>query len=440
MKETVAAGKLRLAIDRMAVKYPLHAGILAGWVVEATTAFPTMAVGFDSINQRLRLYYSQAFVEKISLEHLGGVLHHEVNHVLFEHVFHIPEPGEDRAAMTVAQEVTVNEWVPEPLPLKPILLSDYPFLKPDEDTETRYRQLIGKVKDEFPVMRIPAVDGADRGGKGDLDDPQGNGDSGKGQKDGAPAGEADAGAGGGPEQGALDRHASWAEIQGNLDAAKAVSDCDIERVWLSLPSDQRKKVPEAVKVAIDEPCHGTCTCTDASKSDLNLGKARVQWQTVLRPYVGRAVMRGPTFGRPPRRCPNLVGIVPGKARRQPLPRVMAAIDTSPSLTDAMLADISAELSRMSRCYPVTVVECDLMIRAVYPYTKPIRSVHGRCGTDLRPPFDPEFLRSQKADVVVYFTDGDGPAPEKAPPVPVIWCLTKGGANKAGWGREVWMKD
>jgi predicted metal-dependent peptidase len=106
----------------------------------------------------------------------------------------------------------------------------------------------------------------------------------------------------------------------------------------------------------------------------------------------------------------------------------------------MLADISAELTRMSRCFPVTVVECDLMIRAVYPYTKPIRSVHGRCGTDLRPPFDPEFLRSQKADVVVYFTDGDGPAPEKAPPVPVIWCLTKGGANKAGWGREVWMKD
>ena len=63
----------------------------------------------------------------------------------------------------------------------------------------------------------------------------------------------------------------------------------------------------------------------------------------------------------------------------------------------------------------------LHIRLVYPLREDIREVHGRGGTDLRPPFEPAFLRQHNPDVLVYFTDGNGPAPDQAPPLPVI-CL------------------
>ena len=40
--------------------------------------------------------------------------------------------------------------------------------------------------------------------------------------------------------------------------------------------------------------------------------------------------------------------------------------------------------------------------------------------------------------VVYFTDGEGPYPAKAPPVPVLWVLTKAGRFRArGGSRRDW---
>ena len=60
------------------------------------------------------------------------------------------------------------------------------------------------------------------------------------------------------------------------------------------------------------------------------------------------------------------------------------------------------------------------------------------GTDLRPPFEPEILCKLRPDVVVYFTDGCGPAPERPPRMPVIWCLTPIGDPPARWGHVVRM--
>lgn len=444
MKDSVAIGKVKLAIDRMAEKYPLHAGILARWHVEASTLTPTMGVGFDAASQRLRLYVAPDFVETLSLDVLAGVLHHEVNHVLFGHVYQIPAPDEDTEAMIIAQEVTVNEWVPEPLPDGVVLLSHYPFLKPNENTETRYRQLRGKVHDERRGgTSLPSGGGGKGNGQTHAQGGQGSGKAGTPDpKAGAQQGSGKAG-GGDPESGArggcgtLDSHETWGEIQANAEAAKAVADYDIASVWSLLPDGQRGKVPDEFKVSINEHCTGAGSEAGSFNSDLSGGQGRVPWQQVLRRYVGKAFRQRPMFGRPPRRYPHLVGIVPGKARHRDQPKVLAAIDTSISMSDGDLADISAELALMSRRFEVTVVECDTEIHAVYPF-KPIKNVQGRGGTDLRPPLEPVFLKKLKADLVVYFTDGDGPAPEKAPRVPVIWCLTEDGVNGAGWGKVVSM--
>ena len=38
--------------------------------------------------------------------------------------------------------------------------------------------------------------------------------------------------------------------------------------------------------------------------------------------------------------------------------------------------------------------------------------------------------------MLYFTDGCGPAPEKPPEYPVLWCLTPGGQAPADWGNSI----
>lgn len=136
--------------------------------------------------------------------------------------------------------------------------------------------------------------------------------------------------------------------------------------------------------------------------------------------------------------PDLIGLLPAQCRLATKPIVMAVIDTSASMVTALLEIIGAELSRLARDYQVTVVECDAEVLSCYPYRGRIKTVVGRGGTDLRPPFEAQFLARVRPDVIVYFTDGDGPAPSGPPPIPVIWCLTPCGSRPATWGREIHM--
>ncbi|MEJ7637188.1 MAG: VWA-like domain-containing protein [Singulisphaera sp.] len=90
------------------------------------------------------------------------------------------------------------------------------------------------------------------------------------------------------------------------------------------------------------------------------------WRALLRRHVGQALELRPVFNRPPRRVPDLVGVLPGRRRQAARPRILAVIDTSGSVTDDLLERIDAELARLSKQFAVTVVECDSAIRRVYP--------------------------------------------------------------------------
>ena len=103
-----ARNRIELAIKRLGHEYPLHAGILASWGIEESSAVSTMGVGFRG--NRLCLVYAPEFIESVGMNELEGVLHHETNHVLFDHVFHEPEANEDANSRTIAEEVTVNEY------------------------------------------------------------------------------------------------------------------------------------------------------------------------------------------------------------------------------------------------------------------------------------------------------------------------------------------
>jgi predicted metal-dependent peptidase len=80
------------------------------------------------------------------------------------------------------------------------------------------------------------------------------------------------------------------------------------------------------------------------------------------------------------------------------------------------------------------------VQRVFPFRGTLKEVWGRGGTDLRPPFDQRLLAKVKPDVIICFTDGCGPAPDRPPRVPVIWCLTLGGRKPTDWGREVFLPE
>jgi predicted metal-dependent peptidase len=379
---------VRLAIRGLAADYPFHATLLAKWRLVANRRVPT--AGVTSQIEHVYLIVNPEFVLTIAADELAGVLHHELNHVLFGHLFAPLGRYPDRWARVVAEEVTVNEWVPEPLPGDPIVLARFPYLPPMEDTDTRYRRLAFEPREDLAAA------------------------------------------------GTVDDHALWeltreAGEAGRLTASMAVREAAQEvgyDVWAAIPEAQR---------AVIGRIHGVADGTNR-EALLRGGRSTVDWQGALRHLVGERLRREPRLGRPPRRFPHLAGVVPGTSRTPERPRVLAVIDTSGSIDGTTLAAMSVELDALSTGADVTVAECDFRIRAVYPFAGPLRAVRGGGGTDLRPALEPCFLHRHRADAVVYLTDGLGPAPEKAPRVPVFWCLTPDGCRPANWGRTLRMRS
>jgi predicted metal-dependent peptidase len=381
-----AAGTLRIAVKRMVKAHPFHAHVLSMARIEEDTTIDTMAVTVRG--GRVVFLYNPTFVLAHDLTSLVGVLNHEVLHVVFGHLFSDPARYPNRRARIIAEEVTVNEWVREALPGNPILLKDFPQLPPMEDTDTRYQRL--------------ARDG-----------------------------------GGAPELAPLDDHDIWEEVQEAGLVGEAAVLSIVRRAVEALTPDEMARIPADLLDAISEAARGKAAGRSVEMVP-SAPRAALSWKAVLRRFAGRTATPEATYLRPPRRFPHLVGIVPGRTRRPEKPRVMAVIDTSGSMTPDLLAQIDGELSKMGKHYEIVVVECDAEINRTYPYEGKIERVHGRGGTDLRPPFERAVLARLRPDVVVYFTDGGGPACDRPPRVPVLWCLTPGGTPPAPWGRRVWM--
>jgi predicted metal-dependent peptidase len=390
-----AAGQVRLAMTRLADRYPFHARVLEQFHLQLRPAVGTMAVTVRG--DTVLLLFNPDFVLATPADELVGVLLHEIHHVILGHVTADPKEFPDRWARTVAEEVTVNEYVKEPLPEGAITLDQFPDLPPHESTAQRYGRLKKVTQQErFPIH----VDVVWIPGQGD------------GRK-------------------TLDDHRVWEEVQDRQTAQEVLAEVLQQAAWQAEVPDELREALQALGIG-NTPGHDEYQLRSTAQG-------RLDWRQLLRRYVGQALEPNPTLNRPPRRFPDLIGIVPSRNYRPLRPRVLAVIDTSASISDDVLEEIAGELRRLARSHTVTVVECDAQIHKVYVFRGKLEPILGRGGTDLRPPLAPEFLRKHRADLAIYFTDGFGPAPDRPPQVPVVWCLTENGQQPAPWGRIIRMR-
>ena len=95
-------------------------------------------------------------------------------------------------------------------------------------------------------------------------------------------------------------------------------------------------------------------------------------------------------------------------------------------------------------YELTLIDCSDEIGEVLQFSpdRPYVAADARLadggGTDLCPPFEWLLASDETPAVMLYLTDGIGPAPERAPPWPVLWVLVPDGSPPAAWGEVVWM--
>lgn len=396
--DRVAEGRVRLAVNRLAGSFPYHARVLEKFRLVASPAVETM--GVTATPAGVLLLYSPEFVLGLPADVLGGVLLHEVHHVVFGHLLLKPADYPDQWAFVVACEVTVNEFVTLPLPEGVIRLEQFPELPRMESTQERYERLA-----TFPPSARFAIVGA--GGVACPGDDNGAGHA-----------------------RVVDDHGVWLADGDDPDQVR-----EAIAALLNEAAAEAGGVPPELQDAL----RAIGRTTAAQVYVVAGGHAgTLDWKRLLRRHVGQLPGVHGTFARPPRRFPGLVGVIPGRLRRPADASVVAILDTSGSIDEPTIEAIDGELRRIARTRPVVVVEADCVVHRVYPYRRRLEHVRGRGGTDFRPALAPEFLNHLKADLLVYFTDGEGPAPAEPPRCPLVWCLVPGGRPPADYGRVIRM--
>jgi predicted metal-dependent peptidase len=388
---------LRAWLDRFVheegflASYPYYAHLIASIEPVADPSVPAMGV---SLHGR---YYLHVNVDRLLLEprFLRGILLHELHHVVLGHLAHPKFFGAAQPdLMQIAQETSANEHIEEPLP-SPVLWQHFERfgLRAGQSTMERYEKLCAARAEGLEP--IPKRDTR-----------------------------------------LVDEH-RWRERPEAPPGAVEVTRAAIERARQEGAADAeraRAGRPESALLAGRTPEQLLAQLAGASDAPA----VHVDWRDALRAFVARARAPVHTWSRPSRRFPGRLGEIPGRAYRpRPVlrPTILVAIDTSLSMTERELAEIARQLRPMSEHAQLIIVECDAAIARVYPFRGVVGSVKGRGGTDLRPVFDARFLESRGADGVVYFTDGEGPFPERPPHVPVLWMLTKPATFACPWGQR-----
>jgi predicted metal-dependent peptidase len=392
---TGAPSKAREAVERairaLLAEYPLHWAILAQCELRESDAHETMWVTGRADGPGITLSFHPDFVASLSERHCTAVLLHEVHHLLFEHLGHPPRTNagtpETRAlAWLLATECTANEHIALPLPYEPIRIEAI-GLPPNESTTERYLRLLRSPKKLATAMKLL--------GGGQLHD--------CGRPDDAP---------------------SQPVVAHVLETA-------LEQIGEHLDDELRARLAGSL------PGH-------LAESLARARGERLSWRELLRARARSLKSRRSTFLYPSRRAPDRIGVVPGKRARRTKPVVLIAIDTSGSMGRRELGAIAAEIEALlAMQVRVAVVQCDLTIQRE-GWMKPgdrIDRVYGRGGTSFLPVFEPALLGKYRPDLLFYFTDGHGEAPEQAPPgVEVTWVLTvERSAAPAKWGRLVRMR-
>ena len=171
-------------------------------------------------------------------------------------------------------------------------------------------------------------------------------------------------------------------------------------------------------------------------------EGKINYLQLLRRYLGQC-SGGESHWLPPARRFVWQGqYLP--SRINPQLEIVVAVDTSGSIDKVQFQNFIGEIYSIVRQlenYHLTLIQCDSKIQNVQIYSpeNPLKDaaaikIYGGGGTSFRPVF--EYIKEKKINprVLLYYTDGAGRFPEKAPAYPVIWALSDN--VKVPWGKKI----
>jgi predicted metal-dependent peptidase len=316
---------------------------------------------------------------------------HAINLLLLESGFELPDGGlhDDRFEKMTAEQI-------------------YRILKDEEDENPGTHT--GEPMDSHELWGKSPDQGSGGDDDGDSDDDQ----------------QSDDGQGGGAGDGGDDDDAKGGgEITG---------DNEIEKGFEDLAKEWERAAKEA-----------SAACAMAGKLPgrlahaMDSAKSQLPWNAIMRRWIRRNLGAGYNPDRMDRRWWVSAGVIVEPYGR-PSPSCGFAIDTSISMPNKAVRRAFGEGrsvvegvggARVRLLMHDTEVAYDKWLRRGEPFPD---KAFGRGGTDFRPVF--EAFADGKVDMVVLFSDCDGPFPDKAPPYPVLVVRCNSSTPVPSWCKVI----
>jgi predicted metal-dependent peptidase len=385
---------------------PFYGHFFSGIVKRITNEADTLAVGYH--NNLVSLYINPHFWQEhlTSIQYKVGGIKHEILHIVFKHIFR-HKGFNQKTIFNVAADLVVNQYIkPAHLIEGAILLDNFPELKLERNQHLNYYyNILMELYQKF--VNDDNSDEAQNNQswqilKRLIDQDNAN------QR----------------------RHAFWKRIEDLTNAEREILESAInqglESTLSRLKPDQYGKLPAGLQQYLQE----------FQQSMLPI----VNWRRILRLFTNsssRTRIKN-TLRRPSKRYGTNPGIKVKKKQK-----ILVAIDTSGSISREELQEFFNEIYHIWRQgAQIFVVECDAAIANQYFYTgKTPQTVSGGGGTAFEPPI--HYANDiYRPDALIYFTDAYGANPDVKPICPILWLISKNGANVDGIrefpGRKVKM--
>lgn len=364
---------------------------------------PTACVSRNGINYQLTL--NEMYWDELEDKIRQSMLQHELLHI---GLFHVTDYGHltDYELRNIAMDLVVNQLLPQnAIGEGWVRLTDYPELNLEPNKSTiYYYEKLQKGKKDGNCPNLNAMLEAMGAGKNTVQFSFSNGKSGEGD---------------------VPDHSLWKEFDELDDATKGIVKKQAEYILKEI-ADQviksRGTIPGEFKEIFDRINH-----VEPPKFD---------WKGFTRRFVGGSTE---IFTKKTRRKYNKRYEENPGLKIKPKAHVLAALDTSGSVSSAALKEVVGELYHIQKLgIQVTVVESDASISLIqkFDYRKEFH-IHGRGGTDFTPVVDYYNKNLHKYTCLIYFTDGCAPPPENLPKGKMLWVIdSKGEINKNLPGQQI----
>lgn len=453
--------------------FPYFRALILKLVPHEAPEIPTLGVTANAV-----MMYNPTFIEGLTPAEMEFCILHEVMHLMMSH--HSRKGERDPYLWNAAGDLFINPQLREAKIDPPFVdgkkVGIYPDdpeigLPPNLMAEEYYDRLLAKQQAEQEKQAQEGGSGSEpRGSDSDGAESQGSDSSESSEKGGSSSGSESQSTSMGGNSSARERGSEGSQggdgesgsYKGGLCAGhcgsvaghelpdEVTGEGSGERSDASL-ENTRRVTAEAIRQHVAKRGQGSVPAGLARWADVQLGTPQIPWQSKLARACRRVIAYRPggldyRYSRMSRRQ-SAVGYGRGRpilpSLVAPVPRVAVVLDTSGSMGDEEVGAALTEASGVLKAVGAEVefVACDARVHVLQKVRRVSELkdlVKGGGGTDFRPAFEALQKRKDPPEVVIFATDGCGPAPAAQPKgMQVIWLLL--GPYKdspCSWGEQI----